>query len=163
MTVTTTAGVNMMVVIAAARQEKVTNFNIAPHANVSILRKQELNAMAKDVELVAVTRGLDTAMMAITTAHANMMVVIAAEKKISQYQYCTACSCKDPSVVGKSCPGVCGAGGTFKGDGYCDDGNNNCGCQYDGGDCCGKSGKKSQFKYCKTCTCQDPAIVGQGC
>jgi len=37
--------------------------------------------MAKDVQQVAVTRGMDTAMMAITTAHANLMVVIAAEKK----------------------------------------------------------------------------------
>jgi len=34
MMVTTTVGANMMVVIAAARQAKKTNFNIAPHANV---------------------------------------------------------------------------------------------------------------------------------
>merc|ERR1712032_1811949 len=41
----------------------------------------------------------------------------------------------------------------FKGDGNCDDENNNCGCKYDGGDCCGTAVKKA---YCKECKCKDP-------
>merc|ERR1712151_13242 len=37
----------------------------------------------------------------------------------------------------------------YKGDGNCDDGNNNAGCDYDGGDCCEKSlGKKVVKTYC---------------
>merc|ERR1712037_524401 len=45
----------------------------------------------------------------------------------------------------------------YKGDGNCDDENNNCGCEYDGGDCCVKSLKKPiNKKYCKQCKCLDP-------
>ena len=50
----------------------------------------------------------------------------------------------------------CGAKGFFK-DGNCDDHNNNCGCGWDGGDCCGKNGKKYQYSYCRKCRCRDPA------
>merc|ERR1712151_121076 len=42
-----------------------------------------------------------------------------------------------------------------KGDGYCDDENNNPGCDWDGGDCCDKSGIEKQFNYCTTCKCFD--------
>ena len=38
-------------------------------------------------------------------------------------------------------------------DKYCDDGNNNCACGWDGGDCCGTGGDRS---YCKVCKCLDP-------
>ena len=38
----------------------------------------------------------------------------------------------------------------YVGDGYCDDGNNNPGCQYDSGDCCGGSVNKT---YCSLCEC----------
>lgn len=38
----------------------------------------------------------------------------------------------------------------YKGDGICDDGNNNVGCEYDGGDCCGIAVDKT---FCKTCAC----------
>ena len=64
-------------------------------------------------------------------------------------------------------PDVCGAspapnpqppqGGcknkNWKGDGYCDDENNNSGCEFDGGDCCGPAVKKN---WCKACQCLDP-------
>ena len=38
----------------------------------------------------------------------------------------------------------------YKGDGNCDDDNNNDGCDYDGGDCCAKSVKngKVKTKFC---------------
>jgi len=45
----------------------------------------------------------------------------------------------------------------FKGDGHCDDDNNNLGCDYDGGDCCGKVSKK----YCKVCQCLDLTLRPQ--
>ena len=55
------------------------------------------------------------------------------------------CACKDPNFKGGDCAGKCGSA-QYKGDGNCDDENNNCGCQYDGGDCCGPNIKKT---YCK--------------
>ena len=42
----------------------------------------------------------------------------------------------------------------WKGDGYCDDGNNHQGCEWDGGDCCGKEVAKD---YCTACECLDPS------
>merc|ERR1711934_585820 len=57
---------------------------------------------------------------------------------------------------GSSCAGSCG-NPNYKGDGVCDDNNNNCGCQYDGGDCCGAVNKK----YCKECKCLDPKFKKQ--
>ena len=50
------------------------------------------------------------------------------------------------------CTGKC-ASASWKGDKYCDDGNNNCGCKWDGGDCCGPDVKKN---YCKECKCLEP-------
>merc|ERR1711959_871821 len=45
--------------------------------------------------------------------------------------------------------------------GHCDDDNNNAGCEFDGGDCCGASVKKT---YCKACKCLDPNYKpGKGC
>ena len=43
----------------------------------------------------------------------------------------------------------------YKGDGYCDDENNNAGCEYDGGDCCGDS--VNPF-FCTECQCLDPGM-----
>ena len=37
---------------------------------------------------------------------------------------------------------------------FCDDGNNNPECDYDGGDCCGYNVKRN---YCQFCQCLDPA------
>merc|ERR1711977_759864 len=42
----------------------------------------------------------------------------------------------------------------WKGDGYCDDDNNNAGCAWDGGDCCGE---EVNTQYCSACECLDPS------
>ena len=61
------------------------------------------------------------------------------------------CKCIDPENKGKK-PNkpTCGSP-SYKGDGVCDDNNNNKGCDYDGGDCCAKSvqGGQVNTKYCK--------------
>ena len=46
-------------------------------------------------------------------------------------------------------PASCGSA-KYKGDGNCDDDNNNKGCEFDGGDCCAKSVKGGKVKkdYC---------------
>ena len=41
----------------------------------------------------------------------------------------------------------------YKGDNICDDGNNNAGCNWDGGDCCGNHVNQD---YCQECLCKDP-------
>ena len=51
-----------------------------------------------------------------------------------------------------SCPGTC-EDPSYEGDFFCDDQNNNCGCEWDGGDCCGNNVKT---KYCSACQCLDP-------
>ena len=38
----------------------------------------------------------------------------------------------------------------YIGDGFCDDGNNNADCEYDGGDCCGLD---INTDYCDECNC----------
>jgi len=50
------------------------------------------------------------------------------------------------------CPDTCGSP-SYKDDQYCDDENNNCGCEWDGGDCCGIN---VNTKYCSACECLDP-------
>ena len=37
--------------------------------------------------------------------------------------------------------------------------NNNAGCNWDKGDCCGVSGNPNQKKYCKQCQCLDCTYV----
>merc|ERR1712032_925659 len=67
--------------------------------------------------------------------------------------YCNECKCKDPkNPDDENCKGECGAPG-YIGDGNCDDENNNCGCGYDNGDCCGVS---VGTDYCNECKCKDP-------
>ena len=39
------------------------------------------------------------------------------------------------------------------GNGACEDHNNNCGCEWDGGDCCGENVVTT---YCSVCECLDP-------
>jgi len=70
--------------------------------------------------------------------------------------YCKECKCKDPKNLGEP-PASCGSP-DYKGDGNCDDDNNNKACDYDGGDCCGKSVKGGVVSktYCKACKCKDP-------
>ena len=74
-------------------------------------------------------------------------------KHKNQYKYCgKKCQCKDPSYTAPApskCKKECGKHG-WKGDNNCDDVNNFCGCDWDGGDCCGA---KKNYKYCKTCKC----------
>merc|ERR1712032_317198 len=73
-------------------------------------------------------------------------------KKAVVKTYCKQCHCYDPN----GCTAKC-ALPQYKGDGNCDDENNNCGCAYDGGDCCAKTAKKAVVKsYCKSCACIDP-------
>merc|ERR1712048_588190 len=84
-------------------------------------------------------------------------------------KYCKACKCLDPKYAPKTpapaCDKVknkCGAP-KYKGDKNCDDENNNCGCDYDGGDCCAKSvaGGVVKKSYCKACQCLDPKYKGK--
>merc|ERR1711979_145605 len=91
-------------------------------------------------------------------------------------KYCKICKCLDPK--GKSTgpapkapacdktKNKCGAAtAKYKGDGNCDDENNNCGCDYDGGDCCAKTAKGGKVKtqYCKDCKCLDPKVCDGKC
>merc|ERR1712196_690356 len=78
--------------------------------------------------------------------------------KNKQYDYCTECLCKQDG----DCFGGCGSP-NYIGDGFCDDGNNNCGCDWDQGDCCGDSGKGKQYNYCNDCACLDPEQTADGC
>merc|ERR1712037_800556 len=85
-------------------------------------------------------------------------------KKPINKKYCKQCKCLDPkNQPGKPDDNKCDKSKNkigavkYKGDGNCDDENNNCGCEYDGGDCCVKSLKKPiNKKYCKQCKCLDP-------
>merc|ERR1712032_672879 len=73
-------------------------------------------------------------------------------------KYCKACQCLDPENLSDSnCKGGCKLA-AYQGDGNCDDENNNCGCDYDGGDCCKATveGGKVGTKFCKQCKCLDP-------
>lgn len=66
------------------------------------------------------------------------------------------CLCKDPRQQGKTnekCSRACFVT-KWAGDGNCDDQNNVCGCDWDGGDCCGT---KRNFQYCTHCECRDPS------
>merc|ERR1712032_1222364 len=76
-------------------------------------------------------------------------------------KYCKACQCLDPENLSDSnCKGGCKLA-AYQGDGNCDDENNNCGCKWDGGDCCKKTvkGGSVSTKYCKQCKCLDPKGV----
>merc|ERR550537_1302857 len=76
-----------------------------------------------------------------------------------QKDYCKQCKCLDPNPKPPK-PPACGSK-KYKGDGNCDDDNNNKGCQFDGGDCCAKSnGGKVNKAYCKECKCKDPKNQG---
>merc|ERR1712159_330651 len=78
--------------------------------------------------------------------------------KDNNYHFCgTECQCFEPR---QKCGGFCRREKWLK-DGICDVENNNCGCGWDGGDCCGKNAKDSQFAYCKKdCFCKNPQSKG---
>ena len=59
------------------------------------------------------------------------------------------------AAAAKDCSGSCYLD-YWKGDNYCDDENNNCGCEWDGGDCCGSN---VNTQYCSACECLDPIEV----
>merc|ERR1711934_616354 len=65
----------------------------------------------------------------------------------NQIKYCKKGKCSGKKVTGK-------CGNTYVGDGVCDDVNNNAGCNWDGGDCCGAT-KIYDSKYCTECECKD--------
>jgi len=71
----------------------------------------------------------------------------------------TVYRCRDCTFE-STCPsdGDCGKA-AWKEDGFCDDGNNNCGCNWDGGDCCDSA---SNFDYCSDCYCLDPNEIPDG-
>jgi len=84
-------------------------------------------------------------------------------------QYCSACECLDPNGGGSAPtaaptpaptdaptdpPATACGSPQWKGDGYCDDDNNNAGCAWDGGDCCGE---EVNTQYCSACECLDPS------
>merc|ERR1719203_860685 len=71
---------------------------------------------------------------------------------IVKKDHCKECACKDPD--GSQTPSLPKCGNPmYKGDGVCDDDNNNEGCDWDGGDCCLAIVKKD---HCKECACKDP-------
>ena len=54
----------------------------------------------------------------------------------------------------------CESGGEdYIGDGYCDDANNNEGCQFDDGDCCGP---EVLTDYCDECICHETSFSSSG-
>ena len=58
---------------------------------------------------------------------------------------------------GGSRGGSCAGNTAWIGDNVCDDVNNNEGCQWDGGDCCGDNVVTT---YCQVCACLDPGAGG---
>ena len=66
----------------------------------------------------------------------------------------TATTITKPTTISTTTnkPGPCEYS-QYKGDGICDDGNNNAGCNWDGGDCCGNHVNNN---YCQECLCKDP-------
>ena len=74
----------------------------------------------------------------------------------NNYSFCSVCECHDPAEGGS--PPSCGLWQLeFKGDGYCHDFNNNAGCEWDGGDCCGTD---NNYCPCSACECLDPDEQG---
>merc|ERR1712048_437400 len=88
-----------------------------------------------------------------------MGATMCAKTKYIKNNVCTDCP-KDSTCDGKTAkdnPVGCKFP-KFKGDGNCDDDNNNKGCAYDGGDCCPKTVKGGTVnkEYCNHCKCVDP-------
>ena len=63
------------------------------------------------------------------------------------------------TMGGTTAGGLCGGNTFWVGDSACDDVNNNEGCQWDGGDCCGDN---VDTTYCQVCACLDPGAGGSG-
>ena len=69
------------------------------------------------------------------------------------------CKCIDPEKQGG--PSASCGSPQYKGDGNCDDDNNNKLCEYDGGDCCYNTvkGGKVNNNYCKKVDCGDSVVA----
>lgn len=81
----------------------------------------------------------------------------------NQFRYCHECKCIDKSHHKTlKCNGKCGSP-KHKGDKFCDDDNNRCGCGWDGGDCCGHNGNQKQYDYCFKCRCLDKSFKKPDC
>merc|ERR1712037_887199 len=85
----------------------------------------------------------------------------------NQKKYCKKCKCLDCEYTdkkdkcsGKKVTGKCG--NTYVGDGVCDDVNNNAGCNWDKGDCCGST-KTYKKPYCTECKCKDCNVATKKC
>ena len=81
----------------------------------------------------------------------------------NDYRYCgDDCECLDCTFEHPSdecvdmITGSCGVQ-QFMGDGFCDDDNNNAGCDWDGGDCCSSA---SSYAFCSSCQCLDCTVAG---
>ena len=121
-----------------------------------ILILQILQHLLHQVQVVAqfqVTKATISVMMRTTMLELDAigMAVIVVVTSTIPSTYCDACECLDPSQLGG-----CGVP-KYKGDNFCDDENNNVGCDYDGGDCCGKINDT----YCNICQCLDPSFQCQ--
>ena len=86
----------------------------------------------------------------------------------NEYKFCKKCKCQNPKFKKVEKKGPCGkcsgkcAKPKYKGDKYCDDTNNNCGCNWDGGDCCGPA---NNYQYCDKkngCKCLDCEFKHKG-
>ena len=64
--------------------------------------------------------------------------------------YCSICQCHNSSWTIAPTTTPCSGNPSWIGDNYCDDVNNNPGCVYDGGDCCGPN---VNTQYCTVCQC----------
>merc|ERR1712190_529192 len=69
--------------------------------------------------------------------------------------FCSVCECLNGPVEEGNCEQP-----NFKGDGFCDDGNNNAGCEFDGGDCCGPNVSED---FCSVCECLNGPVEEGGC
>lgn len=74
------------------------------------------------------------------------------------YKYCSECRCLDPEKKdSRKCTGKCGES-AWVSDKFCDAQNNNCGCNWDDGDCCdtGTSLLHCQKDGGELCGCKNP-------
>ena len=72
--------------------------------------------------------------------------------------HCSVCQCLEPGYSIKA-PDSSGCKDSWRGDGHCDDENNNEECDWDGGDCCGDNVKTINSNdeiTCIVCECHDP-------
>merc|ERR1712176_1122577 len=163
MTRTTTAAASTMEAIAAPKPSKVAKSRRHTAKNVSawIPKERDRKSHASASAEMLKQKKMANVTTRTTIVGVNTMGVIAAPnptKKAVDKTKCKKCMCLDP----KNQP-TCDKNNKCKltkyiKDGNCDDENNKCECNYDGGDCCAKTvnGGTVKKKYCKACSCIDP-------